>query len=79
LLEEIVGKTEAIKAALIYSEEKFAQSFLKRPILTAIAAMEDGRFIEVDEAFAKIMGMKRDELINNTSIGAGFITSEQRS
>ncbi len=79
LLEEAVRKTEGIKSALRYSEEKFAESFLKSPIPTAITAMEDGRYVEVNEAFAKIMGLKREELIGNSSIGAGFITNEQRA
>lgn len=79
ILEEVVRKTEAIESALRYSEEKFAESFMKSPIPTAITAMKDGRYVEVNEAFAKIMGLKIEELRGNSSIGAGFITREQRS
>lgn len=60
------------------SEEKFAESFLKSPIPMAITAMTDGRYIEVNETFAHVMGLKREELIGNTSTDIGYITEEHR-
>ena len=44
----------------------------------AITAMEDGRYVDVNEAFAKVMGRQRKELMDNTSINAGYITAEER-
>lgn len=45
----------------------------------AITARKDGRYIDVNDAFAKIMGLKQEELLSNTSVSAGFITVEQRA
>ena len=45
----------------------------------AITAMKDGRYVDVNEAFAKIMGLQREELMGNTSIISGYITAEQRA
>jgi two-component system, cell cycle sensor histidine kinase and response regulator CckA len=77
-LEEATGKIEEIESTLKNCEEKFAESFLKSPIPMVITAMKDGRYVEVNEAFAKAMGLKREELLGNTSTGAGYITGEQR-
>ena len=44
----------------------------------AISKTEDGTYIEVNEAFTKITGLPRHELIGQTSVGIGHITEEQR-
>ncbi len=44
----------------------------------AISKIEDGTYIEVNEAFTKITGLPRQELIGQTSVGIGHITAEQR-
>jgi len=45
----------------------------------AISKTKDGTYIEVNEAFTKITGLPRHELIGQTSVGIGHITAEQRS
>lgn len=44
----------------------------------AISKNKDGTYIEVNEAFTKITGLPRHELIGQTSVGIGHITAEQR-
>jgi PAS domain S-box-containing protein len=44
----------------------------------AISKTKDGTYIEVNEAFTKITGLPRQELIGQTSVGIGHITAEQR-
>ncbi len=44
----------------------------------AISKIEDGTYIEVNDAFTKIAGLPRQELIGQTSVGIGHITEEQR-
>jgi two-component system, cell cycle sensor histidine kinase and response regulator CckA len=61
------------------SEEKFAKAFLQNSIPMTITTIADGRYINVSEKFLEMMGMTRDEVIGNTSVGIGFITGEQRS
>jgi PAS domain S-box-containing protein len=73
-----ITERKQAERSLKESEEKFAESFLKSPSPMAITAMKDGRYVEVNEAFAKVMGLQREELMDNTSTGTGYITAEQR-
>ena len=52
--------------------------FHKSPNPIAISKIDDGTYIEVNEAFTKITGLRRQELIGQTSVGIGHITPEQR-
>jgi PAS domain S-box-containing protein len=52
--------------------------FSKSPNPIAISKIGDGTYIEVNEAFTKITGLRRQELIGQTSVGIGHITPEQR-
>ncbi|NTW77835.1 MAG: PAS domain S-box protein, partial [Syntrophaceae bacterium] len=69
-------KTEAI---LKDSEKKFAATFYKSAIPMAITAIKDGRYIDVNESFMKVMGLKYEELVGDSSTGAGYITAESRA
>jgi PAS domain S-box-containing protein len=60
------------------SERKFAAAFIKNAIPAAITTLKEGRYIEVNDAFMTLMGLKRHEVVGNTSTGIGFITPEQR-
>lgn len=53
--------------------------FWNAPNPMAITKAEDGTYIEVNEAFAKCMGLRRQELIGQTSVGCGYITAQQRT
>jgi len=78
---EIVTDISARKEEEEYlkqSEKKFATAFLKNSVPAAITTVKEGKYIEVSEAFLKLMGMERNEIIGNTSTGIGFITPEQR-
>ncbi len=56
-------KTEA---ELRRSEEKFSKSFSHSPLAVTITNIHDARFIEVNEAFERHTGWKRDEVIGRT-------------
>lgn len=60
------------------SEKKFATAFLKNSIPATITTVDEGRYMEVSEAFLNLMGLNRNEVIGYTSTGVGFITPEQR-
>ena len=61
------------------TEGKFAKVFLENAIPMGITALNDGRFIDVSNAFLKLMGCNRDEIVGHTSIETGFITPEDRA
>ena len=56
-------KTEA---RLRKSEEKFSKSFRHSPLVITITAMKDARFIEINGAFERCTGWKRDEVLDRT-------------
>ncbi|MEN6374582.1 MAG: LuxR C-terminal-related transcriptional regulator [Smithella sp.] len=53
--------------------------FWKAPNPMAITKAESGTYIDVNEAFTKSMGVCREELIGQTSVGCGYITVQQRA
>ena len=61
------------------SEERFAAAFLKSGIPAVVSTIEEGRFIEVNEAFSRAAGIEREDVIGKTSIGIGYFSPEQRS
>ncbi len=54
------------------SEERFAAAFYHAPVATAITALEDGRLLEVNEAFLRLSERSREELIGQTSTETGL-------
>ncbi len=68
LKEYEVVKAEKEKAdqAMIESEEKFAAAFNENVVGLAIINAES-RYVEINKAFEKLMGIKRADIINKTS------------
>jgi PAS domain S-box-containing protein len=54
------------EAELKTSEEKFSKSFRQSPLAVTITSIEDARFIEVNEAFERYTGWKRNEVVGRT-------------
>jgi PAS domain S-box-containing protein len=48
------------------SEDKFSKSFRRSPLAVTITNIQDARFIEVNEAFERYTGWKRDEVVGRT-------------
>src|SRR6266545_2533991 len=56
------------KEALRESEEKFFKVFHATPAFLAITTLADGRFIEVNESFERILGYRAEEVIGRSSL-----------
>lgn len=59
------------------SEEKFAAAFRTSPYALAMTRIRDGRFLEVNDAFAVISGYSRDEAMANSSATLRLWIDEQ--
>ena len=48
------------------SEEKFAKAFRSSPIAMAITTIDEGRYVDVNQALVKMLGYEEDELVGHT-------------
>jgi len=71
---------EAADAALHQSEQKFYKAFQCNPDLMIISTLNEGRHIEVNDAFVRTIGYERHEVIGRTADEMGiWIVPEQRN
>ena len=61
-------ETEAILAE---SEERFAKAFHGNPAAMAISMIEDGRLLDVNEAWLSMVGYSREEVIGKSAVEMG--------
>src|SRR5271157_3870861 len=52
-----------VEMALILSEEKFTKAFATNPAAIALTTLEDGLFLDVNDAWVSLNGYSRDEVI----------------
>ncbi len=71
----VTERTEQLRQ----SEEKFAKAFRASPAAISIATLPDGRWIEINEALAKMTGYRTEELIGQTSSELGLVDAVARA
>jgi PAS domain S-box-containing protein len=64
--------------ALRESEEKFSRAFFGNPGFMFITEAENGRFIEVNEAYCELTGYSREEMLGRTSTELGILSPDAR-
>jgi PAS domain S-box-containing protein len=63
---------------LLESEERFKKAFQSGPVGLAITRAASGEYIDANDAFSKITGFSREELMGQNSLKLGITTLEQR-
>jgi len=59
------------------SEEKFSTAFRFAPIPMSITSMDDGRFVDVNDAFLSTYGYTRDDVFGKTAVELGLWKDEK--
>lgn len=55
------------------SEERFFKAFKASPIPVSISTLQEGRFVNVNDAWLKTMGFSKEEVIGKTSTEINFV------
>jgi PAS domain S-box-containing protein len=67
VIEDITQRRQA-EDSLRESERKFYQLFHSTPVAGSLTTIEEGRYLDVNEAFLKLFGRSRDEVIGKTAL-----------
>lgn len=69
---EDITLRKTVEQALCLSEEKFSKAFRCSPSIIAITTLEEGNFMEINEAFEKQSGYARSEILGRTALEIGL-------
>jgi len=72
LSRAIGARLEGVNASLRASEQRFTRVFKSVPAGLVITRLDDGRFIEVNDAFERIYGYSREEVVGQRSTDLGL-------
>jgi PAS domain S-box-containing protein len=59
------------------SEEKFSKAFQASPLWMTLSALDDGRYLEINDTFLKITGYTRKEVLGKTSVELGLWADQE--
>lgn len=59
------------------SEERFSKIFLRTPIIVAISTFPDGRYVEVNECFTRVLGYSPAEVVGQRALDLGIWNDPQ--
>lgn len=72
IVRDITGRKK-LEDQLKESEEKFQKAFQAGPAGMNIIRLSDSKYIEVNEAFIKMIGFSKEELIGHSSVELGML------
>ncbi len=72
-----VRRHKNIEKSLRMSEAKFSRTFRSSPDWIAILRLSDGRYIDVNDAFIKMSGYDREEVIGHTAMEIGIYANPE--
>jgi PAS domain S-box-containing protein len=76
-LQQEINERKGAEEALKESEEKFSKAFQTSPYAITITRVEDGRFINVNDAFTSLTGFTREEAVARSSVSLQLWVDEE--
>jgi len=71
-LQQQLEERVRVENALRESQEEFRLAFHLSPVVLGISTLEDGRYLDVNEAFEDLTGWSREEAIGKTAMELGL-------
>ncbi|MGF1536311.1 MAG: PAS domain S-box protein [Elainellaceae cyanobacterium] len=71
-IAEAIAHRQQMEDELRISEEKFSKAFCSSPDAVVISTLSDGRLLEVNETFLRVVGLTHEEAIGRTTEELGF-------
>jgi PAS domain S-box-containing protein len=69
LLKQDIAKRKKAENALRESEDKYSKAFQTAPYAISITSVNDGRFIDINNAFTTISGYSKEDVLSDSTIG----------
>lgn len=76
-LESELVQHKQTEEELFKSQEKFAKAFQTSPYAITITRLQDGKFIDINDAFVAITGYSKEEILAESSIGLKLWENEK--
>ena len=67
-----IVRRRRVETALRQSEEKFQKAFHSCPVFMSISTLDEGRFLEVNAEFMRLMDLSREEVIGRKAADVGL-------
>lgn len=77
-LEAEIEQRKKAEQQIIASNERFNVIFNISPVAICITSVDDGKFIDFNDAFCELSGYKKEELIGKRSVDLHIIEAEER-
>lgn len=72
MITKNIDDRKRMEESLRLSEERFSKAFNASPIAMSITALDDGRFIDLNDSVCRIIRCTRQDLLGRTSLEVGF-------
>jgi two-component system cell cycle sensor histidine kinase/response regulator CckA len=72
ILSHDVTEHRKNQESLRQSEERFATAFRSSPLAITISTEKEGRYVDANDAFTKMMGYRREEIVGKTAHELGI-------
>ena len=72
-----ITKRKQAETMVRESNEKFSKVFYLNPSICGLTDLATGEYIEVNDAFYKVLGFDKDEVIGKTAIELGILTESE--